>query len=340
LPEITPGFETGNYRMFCALNHFLIKDLDSDYFFGPLGFTNKFEYLPNYFFSEKVIRQIGYFECNHFAKYPFCFCADNSYKTLQNPPAITIPLNVQLIDLEVFLQLLWLIKDNSVNHYTMFAFSDENKVHYLRRSNFFSNCKGLFEDVEFSREELDKVKIYYEKLVEISSKKLSVDQESIFEKSGLGPSINQFEIYNSNNRIERAIFFLGTARSANTIPLRISFYVAILECLFTTDSSGLSHKIAERCALYIGGEAKLQKENFDRIKKAYAFRTKFFHGQNLEKSHAPLEIQILISTELDNLLRQVLNKVIMDDCDIFLQTNQQVLEEWFNSLIFKISEAK
>ena len=73
--------------------------------------------------------------------------------------------------------------------------------------------------------------------------------------------------YNQYNRVARAVRFIDLARSQDFLPLKISFYIACLESLLTTDNTGVSHKVTERAVLILGGDFEEKQENFKLIKK-------------------------------------------------------------------------
>lgn len=55
-------------------------------------------------------------------------------------------------------------------------------------------------------------------------------------------SIN-FIKYNDEIRIDRALAFLLRARYENFLPLKLSLYIPIFECLFTTDRYKVMKKL-------------------------------------------------------------------------------------------------
>ena len=100
---------------------------------------------------------------------------------------------------------------------------------------------------------------------------------------------------------------------------------------FTTGKTEISHKVAERLALYLGSDNEERMNYFKLTKKAYAVRSSYIHGQNLQKK---LEIKNLsdLSNDMDQLIRKLMSKIIMLDSEIFLK-NETILNSYFDNLI-------
>jgi len=85
----------------------------------------------------------------------------------------------------------------------------------------------------------------------------------------------------------------------------------------------------------LGGDFETKLKNFKIIKTAYNIRSKFVHGQQLDKKKIKTkEDLICLSNQIDTLTRDLLNKIIKTDSNIFLLDDEK-LNEWFNQLILK-----
>ena len=94
----------------------------------------------------------------------------------------------------------------------------------------------------------------------------------------------------------------------------------------------MTHKVSERISFYL--ENTLDKlTTFKTIKECYSIRSKFVHGQKLEKKYT-YEKLAETSSKIDNIVRILLNKVISEDSEIFLK-NSTDLNTYFNEIIFK-----
>jgi len=127
--------------------------------------------------------------------------------------------------------------------------------------------------------------------------------------------------------------FLSLARGSSFLPLKISSYIEIFETLFTTDNSEVSHKVSERLAFYIGGSGDDKYKNFKIMKTAYGIRSKFVHGQKLDKSIQSIDDLIAISTRMDQIVRLLLTKIIVEDSFVFLQ-DDNTLNQYLSNMIF------
>jgi len=237
-------------------------------------------------------------------------------------------------NLTSYLSFLWFVKDNSVNLLDTYTYVPEiQQNNFFARSNgvHFSNCLGEFADVSFTLENLAFVEEIFNKIktlvgmldtqIPVAPLKKGTNIET--------PRFNQHK-YNETNRISRAITFLQLARSQSFLPLKISFYTAILECLFTTDSQEVSHKVGERTSYYLGDNDKY--DTYKHIKLAYGLRSKFFHGQRLENKISDLVKQKELSKTIDDIIRRALTQIIMVDSKKFL--NEDYLEAFINSMLF------
>jgi len=245
--------------------------------------------------------------------------------------------------LQELTNFLWYIKDNScniLNHYTHIP-SQGNAVLGIEKNSNFTTCKATIEEVEFSKDEILKAAeiLFAAHNLATSVKHVSVEDffkvDGLVNNSGMTSSgMNKID-YGLRNRVERAILFMGTVRAAAFIPMKIALGMNVLECLFSDTSSGdIIHKIAERTAFYIGDSTEDRITSFKLVKDAYNVRSKYFHGQKLDKKEYNASKLEDISVKTDNLLRRVLTNVIMVDSAIFTSSDEE-LSKWFTNLIFK-----
>ena len=177
---------------------------------------------------------------------------------------------------------LWLLRDNSANIIEAHSYNENDRRGFNRqRDALFSNAKGEFETQTFSKKELRKAAEYAEKLRVLSGIQ-QIEGEPLEVPNEVRLGGMEYILYKSQNRIDRAIVFLSLARGNSYLPLKISFYIAILESLFTTDNNEVTHKVTERVVFYLEGSGTEKRSNFDLVKKAYGIRSKFVHGQKMD----------------------------------------------------------
>lgn len=238
-----------------------------------------------------------------------------------SPQDALISLSSHLIS---SLNALWFVKDNSVHISSSFInYVDDGSVFSVVREVLKTDASGSYIQTPFSDSEIKLAESFIETLQELQSmdeSKLASVPEMEFNKGA--PSQFNFLQYNSINRITRALLFLDRARSNSMLPQKIAFYISILECLFTLDNIELSHKVSERTALFLGGESELKMKRYDLIKDAYKVRSQYVHGANLSKNSDVRSNLVAISTELDEVIRLVLLKVVFEQSEIFLDTEK------------------
>jgi hypothetical protein len=238
-----------------------------------------------------------------------------------------------LNEISVFLMALWFVKDCSVNSDAFYTYLSDTKSHYRRiEDSYFSNCVGLFEQSIFDKKDFEKGVKIHEKLLKLISIDLSKENISAVSNE-LGYTVSQgnFLQYNKRNRINRAFSFLQMARSNSFLPTKIAFYICIYECLFTTEISEVSHKVAERVSLFLGESFEEKKAFYKVIKDGYDVRSKYFHGQPLKKDGVDRLKEV--SRNLDTLTRTAFNKIINLNDNYFLDSSKHA--DFLNNIIFK-----
>lgn len=235
--------------------------------------------------------------------------------------------------IETFLLFLWFIKDNSVSMDEAYGqFKEEKRWAWWTNHLVYSNSDGTFKDVKFSKDEIFAATELLLKFTKICPKRI---KEAVFEdafddkkettlKSGYGRDI-------IDNNIERAIAFLNTARGTPHLPQKITHYMSILECLFTLDAIEVVQKVSERTAYYIGENKEDRLSIYKTIKDAYDIRSKFVHGQKIKKD---FDFICSLSTKVDEVIRKVLNKIILTDHSNFSQKEAE-LTKYLSNLIFQ-----
>lgn len=231
-----------------------------------------------------------------------------------------------------YLAFLWFVKDNSVTYDNAILYINDCKV-VASSLNYLpiSNCFGEFLIEEFSEEEMNfcfNVAQLYNTNV-FSNKK--PDKENIV-VNRIDTNSNDSN-YNDNNRIERAFIFLQSLRATVLLPQKIALYIPVFECLFSTDSNEITHKVSERVAQYIGSDKMDKLEIFKTVKECYDLRSKFFHGSPLSKKHNTKEKQKELAKKIDSICRKVFLKAITHDSEVF-KSDDKKLSDFFDSLIF------
>jgi hypothetical protein len=233
---------------------------------------------------------------------------------------------------------LWLVKDNNAFISECFVQdSDTKALVYDVKASMTRNNQGIYQDEIFSQDEVSLALTYDNKIanyfhIENIEKTIVVKDES---KDILTPKVitNADVKYDSYNRISRSIQFLSIARSQQILPARISFYIVLLESLFTARATEVTHQVSERTAIFIGKDSDDRIAIYDNVKKAYNVRSRYMHGDTLKDTD---DLKTL-SGQIDEILRRVYIKIYTEDPDVYKlsdkQTDNDKFEDYFKKLI-------
>jgi len=224
------------------------------------------------------------------------YCIEET-QTFPNDDAANSFLVKHLIEVRSFLQMLWLVKDNSVNvdlGYLEHPYKSTRatKTNVTRNSiaHVFSTSRGEVLTTEFSREELRRARHLFR------------------EFSGGTKLGSQIAIDEGLSRFERAFYFMQAARASSDLGVKIANYCVCFETLFSTDVQELSHKLGERIACFLEKDLTNRISVFQKIKKAYAVRSKVIHGSKGSLKAAPQIKEASVSC--DNIVRRIFLQII------------------------------
>lgn len=231
--------------------------------------------------------------------------------------------------ISTFLTFLWLTKDNSICIYSSLIM-----IPGLKGALVMSNIKDLvytyngklkstvFTEMEI-RYAMGLYQKYYDFLLADNAHIAPIEAEFEIERNDKGQILSATENktgnvkYSSYNCVERALHFLIIARKQRNPAFKIAFYVPILESLFTTDSSAVTHKVCERVALYLEDDVDKRKELYDFINDMYKTRSTFIHGQKFSDSDLDIVKLESEASRLDEIVRASLVLVMVCDYNIF-----------------------
>lgn len=228
-----------------------------------------------------------------------------------------------LAEVKAFMQLLWLVKDNSVNvdlGFLEFPYKSSNTIdtNVSRRSfpYVFSTARGDILTTEFSRDELRRAR--------------HIRRDSKFTFI-VRPQVVAEEKF---TRFDRAFYFLQAARASSDLGVKIANYCICFETLFSTDAQELSHKLGERIACFLEKNVSGRIAVFQTIKRAYTIRSRVVHGS---KGSSKLSEQLKeVSVSCDNILRRVLLRIYEEpsfEKYFRVPASDKDVEEYFVSLV-------
>jgi len=326
-------------KLLCGSRNFLIDKSVKNFQIDDFVISTDRDILFKLFGETEFISKAGLNSIPILEKYPYFVSIGEADHYLSNTDILTEDrLSEKKLELlQFFIFCLWFIRDNSANSDHLYTYVLEKKLVFSRtRTIVFSNSNGEYVDTQFSINDINTAKDICYRLFELRTTEIKKEKEDeVKDYNKIKTGDFNYILYSSQNRIDRAILFLTLARSNSYLPLKISFYIAIYEALFTTENTEVSHKVTERATFFLGGDFETKLKNFKIIKTAYNIRSKFVHGQQLDKKKIKTkEDLICLSNQIDTLTRDLLNKIIKTDSNIFLLDDEK-LNEWFNQLILK-----
>lgn len=238
---------------------------------------------------------------------------------------------------------LWFVKDNSISYDFSYSYA---KYKNYKVGNLNINQKILtasdctYRDVEFSEDEINYGFYVWERALEICKNMGKNRNQVSVEDVSKGAFMTMESLgYTNYTRVERALFFLGIARTTRNIIYKVTSYVHLIESLFSAGRNEIISTLRLRVALYMGNDLEEREYLRGLIKDAYEVRSAYVHGSavyNGEKKGAGLfTIEKLnnISKQLDNLSRAVLARVIHYDSEIFQDDNK--LDDMFIKFVYQ-----
>ncbi|ARK26112.1 hypothetical protein SporoP37_00560 [Sporosarcina sp. P37] len=220
-----------------------------------------------------------------------------------------------------FASLLWEVKDSNV--YIRDGYLLVSTDHFTNGLVYKASLSGIFTKADGSYEP----SIFIDKEISSAIKKYSPWPEDGSDYEDLKKASSEHFYKNSGStRMERATYFTMNARLNSTIPMKILSYCTALECLFTTGTLEVSHKIAERVAVLLGTTGEEKKELFKAVKKAYGHRSTIVHGSSLKGSEDSL---VELSIGLDEIMRGLLK----EEHEVFSKKDNEI-DDFFNDLLF------
>jgi hypothetical protein len=248
-------------------------------------------------------------------------------------------LTFWLYTVRAFYQALWLVKDNaSINEMGFGIY-----VHPVHKqpaccSNLIASAVSTADagtpTTTFSLAELRQARDYFQNF---TLPAVLHDYLKDMEQPGsLPPIINRFASAKGRTRMTRFNYFLSSARGMGDVDGKISMYMTCLEILFSTTASELTHKLAERVALFLESEPAKRKALFNTIKAAYSVRSKIVHGDEIDAS----EKIVGLSRQIDDIVRRVYLRIIADqDLQDLFDKDKSAVEDYMINLTLGLPPA-
>ena len=263
--------------------HNLCFDSTVKYRVGNITLSNQYE-IRKAFYNPGFIERFGKIIIEENQDLVFGFSNHNSEQN-ETTEGYEIVFS-ELFQVSALLTFLWLVKDHSAyvsKSNTVYEDTMPKYIQFESGDNVW-NANGTHTITSFSYSEFSKaveIALKYKQLVSRKPQK--------FTDYGLGANTSQAVlglsptyIHDENNSIQRAFLFLVSARAQNYLPYRVAMYMPIFECLFTTDSQEVSHKVCERVSFYLRERGNERRMLYDDLKAGYAIRSKYLHGSKFK----------------------------------------------------------
>ncbi|HWD89402.1 MAG TPA: hypothetical protein VG367_14825 [Mucilaginibacter sp.] len=215
------------------LRNIKIEPPESHFDFQHFRLMTSPDFIRDFFSDQKIANLLGFLHCKDLINsYHFYLRIESDYDSDEEFSRI-VTFSQETIN--SFLNLSWFTKDNSINTHLNYLYTPNGRLIAMGTNAIFTNCTGEISEATFTYQELEKVNSISNKLNEITDATQEISPTPL--KKGITTEHVNRENYNKKNRIQRAIVFLSAARLSSFIVSKISLYMNIYECLFTTDAS-------------------------------------------------------------------------------------------------------
>jgi Apea-like HEPN len=274
------------------------------------------------FLTPECARAVGAIEMTHLGEESNLIVGEFDLEDMKGMPPEPF-LVVILAWLDMLLRNAWLIKDHAIECDAAFLRVEiPSGISWTK--NFLavrpSLANGYTQNhIEMNNSELKKwtemndlVEMY---LHDANSSSLRFMMEKGYARSG------------------RAMQFVVAARRAQDLAFKIANYCSALETLFTTESTELAHKLAERVAFFLADKGFNRRAVYTTVKLAYGIRSKLVHGDTLK----PSQVNGLpaLSVECDVFVRTILLAIFSSPgLQQVFDSQNDAIEDHFAKLIF------
>lgn len=269
------------------------------------------------------IESIGTLRKNKIKNKTFCLLADSEINALFKPGFLKsisgneILLMKNLEGIFNYFQLAaWFIKDNCIDYHKIYYYDIDNEVLTLSRTEKISNSEGQQYEVLFNKKDIDDLYNILVIIVEVILENKTIDSEKcIIDNHGLSSDgyISDFDMRRINgSSFYRSFTLLSYARSQAFLPIKISFYISVLETLLVIHGDNIQ-KLKDRTARLLHTNLDERLEVSEVLKNAYAIRSSTLHGSPLSKKQ--IDNLVTISVTLDNIVREIFTLLLCEHRD-------------------------
>ena len=273
-----------------------------------------------------VLREnIGTLEVNHILSgHPYVYAVSEYPVEDTSQEKQMDVLFAHLAYTQMFTNVLWLVKDNSINFdfgFLQFPYQQGPiaRVSSNSPSARFSDATRSRAEAAFDETELEQAIEFYKEIYGWTHDEFIIPE---LPPSALG----------NLDRVSRALYFVQAARAASHLPEKVAYFCTCFESLVSTSPSELAHQVAERVANLIGATPTEALEIYRDLKRAYDTRSKLVHGGRLTGQEDRYRKD---STNCDSYLRRLFHVLISNSemREAIEQEEDSVNEFFLNRLL-------
>lgn len=242
---------------------------------------------------------------------------------------------------------IWMVKDSCVQENYTYLFTNTGYENTSTIMRDYSLANGEHHTIELTNFELKQVEKYYNLLMPIMLKDLKASPKKKY-SSEVAYTIEVDALDRSKeSSFVRALIALQNARSSSQLPVKIDFYIQLLQCIYGLEGKsqrikGMLEKYTVRLLNLNNEEASSFKENLNRIKSlnntreriigaAFNIRSKQTHGNKINNDSEEIKETAVL---LDEYIREIL-KIILPQKELDYNTKKEAkkVNKYFRDLV-------
>ena len=222
----------------------------------------------------------------------------------------------------LFLEALWLVKDNAGTLGAGFAAAVDDDGRAIRRRwiphsvvNF--TARATQDETTFSRDELDLAIRYYQQLFEVMPKEVRPENRP-----------RPMALIHAS-RIGRALYLEQAARESSDVGIKVAFMCMAFEAMFSISDDSVSKNVSRHVMCFLAGDGTEDSVRYRRTRRLYKYRSIVVHGTQLDEKHETEVRQVAVGADED--LRRTLVKMLNSErlLALFSKNDRVALDQYF-----------
>jgi hypothetical protein len=221
---------------------------------------------------------------------------------------------------ELFLETLWLVKDNSANAGALYGVKIGAKIRQCNLPhsavNSMATCTKAV--TVFTLDELNTAIAYFRQLLQLMPKETAAI-------TGPPPMALRHP-----SRLGRALYLTQAARTTSEVGIKTALYCIAFECLFSTVVDGATKCVADRGSRFVEETDTGRRVARRRFLKLYGYRSRVVHGSAITPKHETKLRASAVAADED--LRKTFRKILANEAltEIFSTDDPARLNTYFD----------